>query len=51
MVEVVQEWNEALDTLHRQIAPRFGRAEPRGRARAYLQANDYTPQVYVIGMH
>lgn len=38
MVEVVQEWNEAFDVLHRQIAPRFGRAEPRRRARAYLQA-------------
>ncbi len=38
MVEVVQEWNAALDALHRQIAPRFGRAEPRRRARAYLQA-------------
>ncbi|MDP9314981.1 MAG: IS701 family transposase [Chloroflexota bacterium] len=38
MVEVVQEWNEALDALHQQIAPRFGRAEPRRRVRSYLQA-------------
>ncbi len=28
MVEVVQQWNEELDALHRQIAPRFRRAEP-----------------------
>lgn len=38
MVEVVQQWEQELDRLHVQIAPRFRRAEPRRRARAYLQA-------------
>lgn len=38
MVEVVQQWNEELDALHRQIAPRFRRAEPRRRVRSYVQA-------------
>lgn len=38
MVEVVQQWDQELDALHQQIAPRFGRAEPRRRVRGYLQA-------------
>ncbi|MDP9315943.1 MAG: IS701 family transposase [Chloroflexota bacterium] len=38
MVEVVQQWDEELDTLHQRIAARFRRAEPRRRARSYLQA-------------
>ena len=38
MVEVVQQWDQELDVLHAQIAPRFRRAEPRCRARAYLRA-------------
>jgi SRSO17 transposase len=29
-------WAAALDELAERIAPRFGRAEPRRRARAYL---------------
>lgn len=38
MVEVVQQWNQELELLHAQIAPRFRRAEPRRRSRAYLRA-------------
>lgn len=38
MVETVRQWDQELDGLHRQIAPRFGRAEPRRRVRSYLQA-------------
>ena len=38
MVEIVQQWDEELDTLHQRIAARFRRAEPRRRARSYLQA-------------
>lgn len=38
MVEVVEQWNEELDALHQRIAARFCRAEPRRRARSYLQA-------------
>ena len=38
MVETVRQWDQAFDALHRQIAPRFGRAEPRRRVRGYLQA-------------
>ena len=38
MVEVVQAWNQEFDALHHHIAARFGRAEPRRRVRAYLQA-------------
>jgi SRSO17 transposase len=29
-------WSDGLDDLMARIAPRFGRAEPRRRARAYL---------------
>lgn len=38
MVEIVQQWDQELNRLHAQIAPRFRRAEPRRRARAYLRA-------------
>ncbi len=38
MVEVVHQWEQELDRLHTQIAPRFRRAEPRRRSRAYLRA-------------
>lgn len=38
MVEVVQQWDQELDVLHAHLAPRFRRAEPRRRARAYVQA-------------
>ena len=30
-------WADQLDDLVARIAPRFGRIEPRRRARAYLQ--------------
>src|SRR3954465_10987886 len=33
----VQGWADGLDGVVDRIAPRFGRAEPRRRARAYLQ--------------
>src|SRR4051812_31019350 len=33
----VQGWAEGLNGVVDQIAPRFGRAEPRRRARAYLR--------------
>lgn len=33
----VQGWVAALDELHARLAPRFGRAEPRRRARAYVE--------------
>ena len=33
----VHEWADELDKLHARIAPRFIRAEPRQRARSYLQ--------------
>lgn len=35
-VEDIAGWTAGLDELIGRIAPRFGRAEPRGRARAYL---------------
>lgn len=38
MVELVHAWGQALEALHRRIAPHFHRAEPRQRALAYLQA-------------
>lgn len=38
MVAIVQQWNQELELLHAQIAPRFRRAEPRRRSRAYLRA-------------
>lgn len=38
MVEGVQPWDQELDRLHARIAPRFQRAEPRRRSRAYLRA-------------
>jgi SRSO17 transposase len=34
----VADWAGELDALHARIAPRFERAEPRRRARAYLKA-------------
>ncbi len=33
---MVQEWAGELDGLHARLGPRFGRAEPRRRARAYV---------------
>jgi SRSO17 transposase len=33
----VQGWAEGLDVVVEQIAPQFGRAEPRRRARAYMR--------------
>ena len=36
-VEAVTAWSMELAQLHRRIAPRFARAEPRQRALAYLQ--------------
>jgi SRSO17 transposase len=33
----VQVWADGLDGVVDRIAPRFGRAEPRRRARAYLR--------------
>jgi len=33
---MVREWAGDLDALHARVAPRFGRAEPRRRARAYV---------------
>lgn len=33
----VADWARGLDALAARIAPRFGRVEPRRRARAYLQ--------------
>jgi hypothetical protein len=33
----VQDWAAGLDGVVERIAPRFGRAEPRRRARAYLR--------------
>lgn len=38
MIETVRQWEQELDVLHRQIAPRFRRAEPRRRVCGYLQA-------------
>ena len=36
-LEDVEDWARGLDALAARIAPRFGRVEPRRRARAYLQ--------------
>ena len=36
-LDQVCEWADELDKLHARIAPRFTRAEPRQRARSYLQ--------------
>jgi SRSO17 transposase len=36
-IEEVQAWATGLDALHARIAGRFARAEPRGRALAYLR--------------
>ena len=36
-MEDVGDWARGLDALAARIAPRFGRVEPRRRARAYLQ--------------
>ena len=33
----VQDWAEGLETVVSRLAPRFGRAEPRRRAAAYLR--------------
>ncbi len=38
MHETVEGWGAELRGLHARIAPRFERAEPRRRARTYLQA-------------
>ena len=38
MIDVVHGWDQDLDMLYQRIAPRFRRAEPRRRARTYLQA-------------
>ena len=38
MKETIQGWAGELRALHRRIAPRFRRAEPRQWARRYLQA-------------
>ena len=37
MLETIQRWADDLEQLHRRIAPRFRRAEPRRRALGYLQ--------------
>ncbi len=36
-VEEVADWARGLDEVAERIAPRFDRAEPRRRARAYLR--------------
>lgn len=36
-MDQIREWADELDDLHARIAPRFTRAEPRQRARSYLQ--------------
>lgn len=36
-LDQVRAWANELDNLHARIAPRFTRAEPRRRARSYLQ--------------
>jgi SRSO17 transposase len=38
MEDTVQGWEAELRALHPRLAPRFARAEPRRRARGYLQA-------------
>src|SRR5690242_6081120 len=38
MQETIVGWEAALRALHARLAPRFQRAEPRRRARGYLQA-------------
>lgn len=35
---MVQQWEQALQVLHRRIAPRFRRVEPRRRVLGYLRA-------------
>jgi|GEM_PF-2423855 len=35
-VKTVQTWAEELEQVHRRLAPRFVRREPRQRVRAYL---------------
>jgi SRSO17 transposase len=35
--EMVQGWAADLDVLHARLGPRFGRAEPRRRVRAYVE--------------
>jgi SRSO17 transposase len=37
MLETIQHWVDDLEQLHRRIAPRFRRAEPRRRALGYLR--------------
>ena len=37
VTDEVEGWARGLDALMGRIAPRFGRVEPRRRARAYLQ--------------
>ncbi len=38
MIDVACTWEQDLDMLYQRIEPRFRRAEPRRRARMYLQA-------------
>lgn len=38
MVGMIQQWEHELEELHRRIAPRFRRVEPRRRALSYLRA-------------
>ena len=35
---LVQGWAADLDALHGRLGPRFGRAEPRRRVRAYVES-------------
>ena len=37
MIETATAWNQELEQLHRRIAPRFARSEPRERALGYLR--------------
>ena len=37
-VALVQGWAADLDALHARLGPRFGRAEPRQRVRAYVES-------------
>jgi len=37
-VALVQGWAADLDALHARLGPRFGRAEPRRRVRAYVES-------------
>lgn len=37
-VATVRGWSADLDALHARLGPRFGRAEPRRRVRAYIES-------------